>query len=858
MHPFVRNTFFHILLLAGRIFPGLSQSLSDHPKLTDGSNFKIIQKELNDYYTLHPKAKGYKQWKRREWFLEPRLYPSGHMENLALKTWKAYDGYIKSQHDSRSTHGSWTFLGPTSCAEGLGRLNAIAFHPSDPNVMYVGSSNGGVWKTINGGLSWSNVSPNIPLLSIADVKLSPSNPNVVYILTGDGDPSPEEIEAHGQTEISSIGILRSTDGGATWYPTGFSFEHPSAIIPIKLLIHPSNVSIQYVASQNGLYRTTDHWATWAIELNQPTFDIEFKPGNPDIMYAGSDNQMYKSTDGGDTWYNINDPDFSNMSQGSRVELAIAPNNSNVVYALAGNWNGFLAFFESQSEGNNNSWTLRNNSATSLGSFTDYCVGLAVDPTDWTDVFGGMQWINKSTNQGTVWSSIVDDFVHADIHDVAYVNGALWVCGDGGLYKSTNEGNSWSEIITGLGITEVYRIAGTPEYGNLYFMGCQDNSTMRRDGPTSTFEQVNDGDGTTCLIDYTDLDIVYASSQNGGFSKSTNSGDSFFDLDVPGTGAWISPMIMDPGNHERLFAGKNDVYRSDNGGDDWFNIFAPSSLDPVNCLAQGTSNPNRLYASTADLLARCDNALGPPGYDWTGISAGLPDLFITGIAVDPNNSARVFICYSGYDDGDKVYRSNNLGDDWINLSGSLPNIPINCIEFHENGLHNDALYIGTDIGVFYRDNELGDWIYFSNGIPAVNISDLYINPNTNTLTAGTYGRGLWRSDLYTGCVSDITLTGSSPNNGVRYYSATNSISSGADYRKDIGTETHYKAGNYITLSTGFEAGGSGFFYGRLGSCPDIVSEPLISPYNTSSILVMDGITPLRTNVDSIRVSEVHHK
>ena len=120
----------------------------------------------------------------------------------------------------------------------MGRLNSIAFHPSDPDIMYVGASNGGVWKTINGGAAWTNISPVIPLLAVADIKLSPSNPNVLFLLTGDGDPDPPETQSHGQSEVSSIGILRSTDAGATWYPTNFSFDHPSVIVPIKLLIHP--------------------------------------------------------------------------------------------------------------------------------------------------------------------------------------------------------------------------------------------------------------------------------------------------------------------------------------------------------------------------------------------------------------------------------------------------------------------------------------------------------------------------------------------------------------------------------------------------------------------------------------------
>lgn len=842
MSIFNHSRFILILtLLVASIGSLVAQPVIEPPSLSDGSDFRVIQEELNDFFADHPGVVGYKQWKRKEWFLEPRVFPSGQMENLTMKTWKAYDRYIQATPDSRTSHGSWGFLGPTQCDKGLGRLNSIAFHPSDPDIMYVGASNGGVWKTTSGGSAWTNISPVIPLLAVADIKLSPSNPNVLFLLTGDGDPDPPETHSHGQSEVSSIGILRSTDAGATWYPTNFSFDHPSVIVPIKLLIHPTDVNIQFVVGNSGIIRTTDQWSTWSTVEEELVYDIEYNPGNPDILYAGSDNKIFKSTDGGATWVVVIDADFSEMSNAGRVEIAIAPNNANVVYALAGNWNdGLVSLFQSEANGVDNSWTLQTTSAFTLGRYSEYCIALITDPSDWTNLFGGMQWISKSTNEGVNWSSIDNNIVHADIHDVAYVNGALWVCCDGGLYKSANEGNSWTDLSPGLAITEIYRIAGTPQDQNRFFVGCQDNGTMRRDAITSDFDVTLGGDGMVCLIDYTDVNIVYASSQNGSFGKSTSGGDegTFSDLNVPGTGAWISPMIMDPTNHERLFAGKEDVYRSDDGGDTWVNLQAPSGMELANCMAQGTNNPERLYVSSVNLIYRVNNAL-TASPTWTSIEGGLPNLFISGIDVDPDNANHVFISLSGYSDGVKVFRSYNSGDDWTNISGSLPNVPINCIRFHDNGVGNDALYIGTDIGVFYRDNEIGDWVYFSNGMPVVNVSDLYINPVASTITAGTYGRGLWRTGLYSTCVPDFTFTSSSPNSGRRYYSCTNTISSSTPFRKDIGTEIHYTAGYSISLTPGFTAGDNGYFHGKLGPCPGNIIEPMMRPFSPSGQLVMDG-------------------
>lgn len=842
----MKSTFFHRLFscwsacffLSGLLY---AQPVTHGLNLTDGSNFHTIQKDVNEFFEKNPGIRGYKQWKRREWFLEPRLYPSGKMENLTMKTFVEYQRYMSTLPASRSTHGSWLFLGPSTNPTGQGRLNAIAFHPTNANIMYVGSSNGGVWKTIDGGASWSNITPHIPLISIADIKISPTNSNVIFILTGDGDPQPPESNSHGQTEVSSIGILRSPDAGVSWYPTGFSFDHPSVVVPTKLLIHPTNDDIQFVVCTQGIYRTTSEWEDDSLQYSGLVYDIEFKPGDPTIMYASGPNRILKSTDTGDLWPQVSDADFS-FATATRIELAVAPNNASIVYALVGNWaGGFIQLLQSASSGSSNSWTVQNNTATTFGAYAEYCIGLVVDPLDYTDVFGGLQWINRSLDQGVGWASI-QGIVHADIHDVAYTNGALWVCCDGGLFKSIDEGNSWTNLTNGMAITEIYRITGTAQNNNLYFIGCQDNGTMRRNGSTSNFDDAWGGDGTTPLISYENSNLIYAGQQGGVFGKSLTGGNpgSFTNLNVPGgTSSWITPIVMDPADPDTLFIGKRNVIRTKNAGTTWDSIGIPTGVN-LNCLAQGVNNRNYLYASSDTWIFKTTNALLASGYaTWINIGGEVPNLFITGIAVNPADALNVYVSLSGYNDGEKVYRSTNGGTDWESISGSLPNVPVNCIVYDENGSGGDALYIGTDIGVFYRDNALGDWVYFSNPLQPVNISDLYINDGDNTIVAGTYGRGLWRSSKYTGCESSITLVNipGSPAGGVKYFSSSGTITSNVEYKTELGTEIHYKASNYVALQNDFLAGGLAFFEAKTGTCPDIVSDPLVSPFVSSSIFVM---------------------
>jgi hypothetical protein len=268
-----------------------------------------------------------------------------------------------------------------------------------------------------------------------------------------------------------------------------------------------------------------------------------------------------------------------------------------------------------------------------------------------------------------------------------------------------------------------------------------------------------------------------------------------------------------------------LYRSDTGGWPYQYLGKPTGVN-INCLAQGTSDRNKLYITSDAEIYRCDNALVSSGTaSFTDIGADLPNVFITGIVVDPDNSNRVFATLSGFFDSVKVYFTYNGGETWNNISGNLPNVPINCIAFDNNSPASDALYVGTDIGVFYRDLYLGDWIYFSNSMPAVIVNDLYINPTNSTISAGTYGRGLWRSSLYSGCNENALIVDTGvPLGGVRHISVHNEITSTAEYRREMGTEIYFAAGERIILNPGFRIGARAFFQGKIADCPDFTLEP----------------------------------
>jgi hypothetical protein len=218
----------------------------------------------------------YYQFKRWEWWVEPRVYPTGKMINISAKTFEAWQKEKSESSSGRisSLGGSWSPVGPynyqtgTGWNPGLGRVNCIAFDPLNPSTMYVGCPAGGIWKTTDGGVIWHPLSDNIPSLGVSGIAINYSNPNQIFILTGDGD--------FGAT--LSVGILRSDDGGLTWNTTNFSFGTNSSVLGYKLLMDPSDFNIMFAVTNSGTYRTTDGWATSTLVLNGDCTDIEFKPG----------------------------------------------------------------------------------------------------------------------------------------------------------------------------------------------------------------------------------------------------------------------------------------------------------------------------------------------------------------------------------------------------------------------------------------------------------------------------------------------------------------------------------------------------------------------------------------------------
>ena len=717
-------------------------------------NFHDIQKVFNEYWKDKTPAEeegesgedwGYQQFKRWEWFMKPRTYPTGEFFDPEI----LFNEYQKQKNVQQRlsihpviTNANWTSLGPSvvpATNGGIGRINAVRFDPTDPNIVFACSANGGLWKSTTGGGNWSTFTDLLPALGIADVAINPRYHDSIFVATGDRDGYENGNDFWGGTY--SAGVLVSPDGGLTWNATGLGFVQTQANVIHRLLIYPNDPNIIIAAARTGIYRTTNAGVSWTVVQSGNIIDMEFKTDDPNTIYANSSTTLYKSTNAGANWSVI----YTGLGGGGGAIIAVTEADPLVIYSLNGN------FILKKSIDGGQTFTTMTSPNAVIGDQGFYDCALAVSPTDVNFVLCGGQatpgilnagGIAKSTNGGSSWTAIAST-VHCDHHDIQFVPGSgttIYNTNDGGIYKSTNAGSTWTNISTGIGIKQYYRMGASALTPYHLYAGAQDNGTDQL--KNSEWKMVKWGDGMDCLVDYTNDNIAYVSSQNGSFSKTTN-GTNFSTMSVPGTGDWTTPLVMDPVNHNTLYVGLSNLHKSTNAGGSWTAISNGQLGGNVICIAISPVDVNTIYTATEGRISRTSNG----GVNWTNVSAGLP-LSTTGItwaAVSSFDPQKVWVTLTAYSAGNKVYHSANGGASWTNVSGTLPNVPANCITYQTNS--QDAVYVGTDFGVYYRDATMADWILFNTGLPNVTISELEIQyGNINKIRAATYGRGLWESDL----------------------------------------------------------------------------------------------------------------
>lgn len=748
-----------------------SQELNWRNLILDSeTNFYQVQESFqNEWRNIerpYPKGKGFMAYKRWEWYMEPRVFPTGkRIPTNAIQLAKQENPAMFPPPSG--TSGLWTYIGNSSVpggGGGAGRVNAIRPQPGSSTIFYACAPAGGLWKTTDAGASWNVLNTDyLDAIGATDVAIDPSNSNIIYLATGDGDAG----------DTYSIGILKSTDGGLTWAATGLNWNVTQGRMINRLLIHPTNSNILLAATSLGVYKSINAGTSWVLAASGSFKDMEFKPSDPTTVYlAGT--TFFKSVDTGNT--------FTSVTTGvpstnvGRLAIAVSAANAATVYLLAAknSDSGFLGVYKSTNSGaafttmastpNLLGW---NSNGGDAGGQGWYDLALECSATDANMLWVGGVNVWKSTNGGTSWACNAHwtgsgglPYVHADVHCLSWIpaNNSLYVGCDGGVFRTTNNGTSYSDISSNLQISQQYRLGIAELNANKILTGWQDNGSNLKNG--TAHSQVLGGDGMECIIARTNENVMYGEIYYGAIYKSTNNGGTFNPIvnsggtGVNADGAWVTPYALGATDND-LYVGKSTIYKSSNAGTS-FTAMGTFGTGVVNAFAVSASNANVIYASKGSALYKTTNASA-----FSAIS-GLPNLYITSIAVSSIDENKVWVTLSGYTAGSKVYYSSNGGTSWTNISGSLPNIPSNTVVFQNTG--SDAIYVGTDAGVYYKDNSLADWIPYMNGLPNVVVDELEIHAATNTITAATFGRGTWRAPLYSQPNLDLAVVSITSPNG----------------------------------------------------------------------------------------------
>lgn len=715
------------------------------------TNFHETVRLIDAYFVSHPPVEGADYSKNREWREYQRwkndkrdkVMPDSTYVNrfIVTKNMKSFANKAKA----RSLAG-WTSINQTSATgayNGMGRATSVAIHPTNENIVYVGSQSGGIWKTIDGGLNYIPLTDNLPIPAAENIILDQIDPKNIYITLG---------------KYGSGGIYKSTDEGLNWNPTGLTFTLNDGVDIPDVVMSPINNQILFAATSRGIYKTINGGNDWQVTIAGNYTSLCFKPGSGTVLYAalkGSPGKIMKSSNTGSTWTQVYTLPTNNPEMKIRVS-AIDPNF--VAISSQGQ------IFTSTNEGV--TWVAKGIIPGAAGSIPTQ---LAVSPVNTNLMIGGYFENYRSNDGGATWTRISlyyspNDLglpgVHADIHDLFYAPSnphKLYIANDGGMYIYNDQTGVFTERSNGLIITMFYDVKAAQLSPYVVIGGTQDNGgrKMNADG---TWRATNGGDAMTQAIDPTNSNIFYSSYASNmyrttdGWQTSVNITPSVNGVLLT-NGSWELPYCLDPNNSSKIVAGYDAIWSSIDKGTTWTKTSSYNFGGSLEKIAMTKANSNIIFVSRSYNLYKSVDA----GVNWTltNMNTTLSGERISSILISPTNANVVWITCAGYAVGKKVFKSIDGGTTWTNISGTLPNVTAYRVIYEAGS--NNRLYLGTDCGgIYFRDDTMADWAYYGDGLPNSEIRALDIRYTDRKLIVGTYGRGMWMGDLV-----DVAQTTTAP-------------------------------------------------------------------------------------------------
>jgi hypothetical protein len=631
----------------------------------------------------------------------------------------------------------WESIGPnhipggqtygTNRVDVIGRVASIAVDPGNAKHLLLGSAGGGIWESTDSGANWLPRTDKMASLAIGAVTFDPAKPKRVYAGSGEGN-----FYAN-----LGAGVYRSSDGGMNW--TVLASAPFLGVGFYDLVVDPKTRSILYAATTNGFYKSTNGGSTWSQKRAGRCWDISVHPNGGTIeLLASFQDGLFVSTNAGNTFAAVTLPSTP-RSAWTRLAVDRVTAVPDVAYVFGAA--GGAAHLWRRS---GTTWTKITSVPSSLNinqAWYDWYV--AATPDNKNQVYIGAIDTLRGDLSGSRWSwtNITTqgaNSIHPDQHCLAFAPGnskTIYAGNDGGIYRSTNSGGKWTNLSKGLAITEIEYMASDPNSWKWLIAGTQDNGTIRFTG-TTKWDHIADGDGGDCGVDQQDPNTVYHSFYNVSLERSDDRGNTWSWLGPPNVASLFYPPVEVTGLTVGIAGVSLVVTR--NGAPPWTTVSLGLSANEVSTAMRAIDANTFLIGTNFGLMLKMT---------WTGAAWNQTLLtspaakYLSCLAIDPSNPQRFWATSSQVTGaGGRVYRSDNGGTSWVNCTAGLPNIPINSVVVDPANFNR--VWVAADVGVYQTLDLGGSWMLFSNGLPNAMAADLLFHKQDRRLICGTRNRGAW--------------------------------------------------------------------------------------------------------------------
>jgi photosystem II stability/assembly factor-like uncharacterized protein len=685
-----------------------------------------------------------------------------------------------------------------------GRIDDFAVVESNPNIVFVGTASGGVWKTTNNGTTWEPVFDKEGVSTIGDIAIAPSDPSVVWV--GSGEANNRQSSSWGD------GVYKSLDGGKSWQKMGLAATHHIG----RIVIHPRNPDVVYVAAQGhlwgpnperGVYKTTDGGKTWAqaLKINDDTgvSDIAMDPQSPDILYAaayerrrtaygfnggGPDSAIYKTVDGGTTWKKLTKglPYENGGGDTGRIGLDVYRKDPNIVYAIVQHEKG--GTYRSDDKGE--TWKKMGDT----NPRPSYYSQIRIDPNNDLRIWELGAQMFYSEDGGKKFATDRVRGIHGDFH-------AMWIDpadsnhmitgSDGGIHWSYDSGRTWDFINT-IAIGQFYEISVDNQKPYMVCGGLQDNGswcgpsqTTTRDGITNEdWTVIHGGDGFYAAIDPVEPWIVYTESQDGHISRRDMRTGQLRSIrpearngEPPYRFQWSSPVAVSAFNHTTVYYAGNYLFKSEDRGDSWtrlggdlttgvergtLKIFSKApdkntlsrndgvqQYPTITTFSESPLTANVLWVGTDDGNLQVSRDAGKT---WKNVAARVPGVakgtYVSRVVASKSAEGAAFASFDGHrsdDYGIYLFSTNDYGETWKAIRNGIPDAAGSVHVVREHPRNQNLLFAGTEFGLWVSWDRGANWSALKNNFPTVPVDDVQIQARENDLVLATHGRSIWIFD-----------------------------------------------------------------------------------------------------------------